>query len=59
MRDHRRRIVDLSHTIVDGMTTHPGIPVPRITTFLSHEASAERYAPGTTFEIKAISVRSK
>jgi arylformamidase len=49
-----RRIVDLSHEIVDGMTTHPGIPPPSISTFLTHEASAARYAPGTTFEIGRI-----
>jgi kynurenine formamidase len=48
------RVIDLSHEIVDGMTTHPGIPPPVIGTFLSHEASAERYAPGTTFEIGRI-----
>jgi kynurenine formamidase len=46
--------VDLSHEIVDGMTTHPGIPAPSITTFLTHEASTARYAPGTTFEIGRI-----
>jgi kynurenine formamidase len=50
----RVRVVDLSHEIVDGMTTHPGIPGPVISTFLTHEASAERYAPGTTFEIGRI-----
>ena len=48
------QIVDLSHEIVDGMTTHPGIPAPSISTFLSHEASTARYAPGTTFEIGRI-----
>jgi len=52
--DSTRRIVDLSHEIVDGMTTHPGIPAPSISTFLTHEASAGRYAPGTTFEIGRI-----
>jgi kynurenine formamidase len=52
--DPARRIVDLSHEIVDGMTTHPGIPAPSISTFLTHEASAARYAPGTTFEIGRI-----
>ena len=52
--DLNRRIVDLSHEIVDGMTTHPGIPVPSISTFLTHEASSGRYAPGTTFEIGRI-----
>jgi arylformamidase len=49
-----RRAVDLSHEIVDGMITHPGIPAPVISTFLTHEASAGRYAPGTTFEIGRI-----
>ena len=49
-----RRIVDLSHEIVDGMTTHPGLPGPSITTYLSREQSAGRYAPGTTFEIARI-----
>ena len=48
------RIVDLSHEIVDGMTTHPGIPVPRISKFLTFEASAARYAPGTAFQIGRI-----
>jgi kynurenine formamidase len=52
--DSARRIVDLSHEIVNGMTTHPGIPPPSISTFLTHEASAARYAPGTTFEIGRI-----
>lgn len=48
------QLIDLSHDIVDGMTTHPGIPGPRISTFLSHAESAARYAPGTTFEIARI-----
>jgi len=48
------RAVDLSHEIVDGMVTHPGIPGPSISTFLTHEESAARYAPGTTFEIGRI-----
>lgn len=49
-----RTAIDLSHEIVDGMVTHPGIPAPIISTFLTHEASAGRYAPGTTFEIGRI-----
>ena len=48
------RAIDLSHTIVDGMTTHPGIPVPSITPILTFEASAGRYAPGTVFQIMRI-----
>lgn len=53
-RHASRRAIDLSHEIVDGMITHPGIPGPTISTFLTHEASAARYAPGTTFEIGRI-----
>jgi kynurenine formamidase len=48
------RVIDLSHEIVDGMITHPGLPGPTVSTFLTHEASAARYAPGTTFEIGRI-----
>jgi len=55
MTDHARaRYVDLSHEIVDGMLTHPGIPGPAISTFLSYEDSKARYAPGTTFAIGRI-----
>ena len=49
-----RRLIELSHPIVDGMLTHPGIPGPTISTWLTHAASAERYAEGTTFEIGRI-----
>ncbi|MEX1073141.1 MAG: cyclase family protein [Chloroflexota bacterium] len=52
--DPASRLVDLSHEIVDGMTTHPGIPPPSISTFLTHAASTARYATGTTFEIGRI-----
>jgi kynurenine formamidase len=50
----QRQLFELSHAIESGMTTHPGIPAPTISTFLSHDASAGRYAPGTTFEIARI-----
>lgn len=42
--DPARGIVDLSREIVDGMTTHPGIPPPSISTFLTHGASTARPA---------------
>jgi kynurenine formamidase len=48
------RLVDLSHPIVDGMTTYPGLPVPELRPFLTREASAERYAPGVTFAIDVL-----
>jgi arylformamidase len=47
-------IVDLSHTIVDGMTTYPGIPGPVVGDHLTREASREIYAPGTEFHIAKI-----
>jgi kynurenine formamidase len=45
------RRIDLSHEITDGMVTYPGIPAPRITTWLDFAASHEHYAPGTEFTI--------
>jgi arylformamidase len=49
-----RRLVDLSHPIVEGMTTYPGLPVPSIRPHLTREASAAHYAPGVTFAIDVI-----
>jgi arylformamidase len=46
--------LDLSHTIVHGMTTYPGLPGPLICDFLSREASRARYAPGVEFQIGKI-----
>jgi kynurenine formamidase len=46
--------VDLSHTIEDGMITYPGLPAPRISTYLSFEASRTSYGPQTEFQIGRI-----
>ncbi|ROO51723.1 kynurenine formamidase [Micromonospora sp. Llam0] len=51
-----KRFVELSHVIRDGMVTYPGLPAPAITEWLSREASAERYAAGTTFRINQITM---
>lgn len=48
------RLVDLSHTIEDGMITYKGLPAPHVCDFLSREASKSRYAEGTTFHIGRI-----
>ena len=48
------RHVDLSHTIHDGLVTYKGLPAPIICDYLSREASRERYAPGTEFQIARI-----
>jgi kynurenine formamidase len=51
--DHRT-YVDLSHTIESGIVTHRGMPGPIICDYLSREASRERYAAGTEFQIAKI-----
>ncbi|WP_446218374.1 cyclase family protein [Micromonospora sp. IBHARD004] len=49
-----RRLVELSHVIRDGMTTLPGWPAPRITEWLTREASRANYAPGTEFHVARV-----
>lgn len=44
-------LVDLSHTIENGMVTYKGLPAPMICDWLSREGSRARYAPGTEFQI--------
>ena len=48
------KLVDLSHTVEDGMITYKGLPAPIICDYLSREASKDRYADGTTFQIGRI-----
>jgi arylformamidase len=47
-------IVDLSHSVEDGLITYQGLPAPVICDFLSREQSREHYAPGTEFQIGKI-----
>src|SRR5688572_6334883 len=49
-----RRYADLSHTVVHGEVTYPGLPAPVISDHLTREASRERYAPGFEFQIGRI-----
>jgi kynurenine formamidase len=49
-------VIDLSHVVVAGMTTYPGLPGPEITDHLSRADSRGRYAPGTEFQIGRISM---
>jgi kynurenine formamidase len=48
------RLVDLSHTVADGLVTYPGLPAAVVGEHLSREASEARYAPGTSFRIGRI-----
>jgi arylformamidase len=52
----RRRLVELSHPVTDGMITYPGLPGPEIRDHLTRERSRSRYAPGTEFHIGRITL---
>lgn len=53
-RPPHRRLVDLSHAVEDGMVTYRGLPPPRVSDYLSREASRAHYGPGTEFQIGRI-----
>jgi kynurenine formamidase len=48
------KLIDLSHSVEDGLITYKGLPAPIICDFLSREQSREHYAPGTEFHIGKI-----
>ena len=48
------KLIDLSHTVEDGMRTYKGLPAPVVCDYLSREASRKIYAPGTEFHIGRI-----
>jgi kynurenine formamidase len=50
----KTRLIDLSHTIEDGLITYKGLPAPIICDHLSREASKDYYSEGTTFQIGKI-----
>jgi arylformamidase len=56
MRATDRRLIDLSHRIVEGMVTYPGLPGPELSDHLTREAAEEQYGPGVTFHIGRISM---
>ncbi len=47
-------LIDVSHSVENGMITYAGLPAPVISDFLSREDSKTRYAPGTEFHIGKI-----
>lgn len=49
-----RRVVDLSHSVTDGMTTYPGLPAPRISVHTDRAESAARLSGGVSFHIGRI-----
>jgi kynurenine formamidase len=52
--DPATRLIDVSHTVEDGMITYKGLPAPIICDYLSREESRSRYARGTEFQIGKI-----
>ncbi len=47
-------LIDLSHTIENGLITYKGLPAPIICDYLSREDSKSRYEKGTEFQIGKI-----
>lgn len=47
-------LIDLSHTVEDGLITYKGLPAPVICDYLSREDSRSHYAEGTEFHIGKI-----
>jgi arylformamidase len=50
------KLIDLSHTIFDGLITYKGLPAPVICDYLSREQSKANYEEGTEFQIGKISM---
>jgi arylformamidase len=53
-----RMLIDLSHTIENGLVTYKGLPPPIICDYLSREASKQFYEEGTQFQIGKIEMVS-
>lgn len=52
--DNTELLVDLSHTIENGLITYKGLPAPIICDYLSREDSKQFYEKGTEFQIGKI-----
>ena len=50
------RLVDLSHTIRDGLVTYPGLPAPTIAPHLTRADSRSHYVAGTEFALDTITM---
>jgi arylformamidase len=48
------QFVELSHTIVPGMKTYPGLPEPNVDVIVDYEASRERYQNQAEFYIASL-----
>ncbi|GAB3778713.1 hypothetical protein GCM10028818_28160 [Spirosoma horti] len=50
----RNQLIDLSHTIEEGLVTYKGLPAPIVCDYLSRENSRQFYEAGTEFQIGKI-----
>lgn len=50
----KQTMLDLSHPIKHGMITYPGLPPPKISSYMSRSASSAHYGPDTRFHIGRI-----
>jgi arylformamidase len=48
------RLIEVSHPVVEGMKTYPGLPEPRVEVVFDHEASPERYQGKAEFFIASL-----
>ncbi len=51
-------LIDVSHTVKDGMMTYKGLPAPIICDYINRESSKTSYEEGTSFQIGAITMCS-
>lgn len=51
-------LIDVSHTVHDGMITYKGLPAPIICDYLSREDSQKNYGKDTSFQIGQITMSS-
>ena len=48
------RFIEVSHRVVPGMTTYPGLPVPEVDVVVDYETSRERYGSKAEFLIASL-----
>jgi arylformamidase len=48
------RLIEVSHPVVEGMKTYPGLPEPRVEVVFDHEGSRERYQGKAEFFIASL-----
>ena len=56
--ESKKVLIDLSHTIENGLITYKGLPAPVICDYLSHQDSRHHYEEGTEFQIGKVEMVS-